>query len=246
MNSPLQDRTLKTSCKNCIFAVYDNDTQISCSFDRIQKFKELDKVFEAFDHEKEFYVINSLCNLYRPLHWNGGVLDKNKAFEESSISYNIYIDCTNLTPEFENKIIDFVNTEYHNNKSTIILYHSIDADSELRKRVIDIYKALCGKVYIASCLNKDEYIHNACMKLKSSYIINIKENDRFDNGILSSINNIINVDLKKFLVIKHKDVYVIASTIYKIENIDFAHGGYQDSKNSIIEKIKDTNLYVEI
>lgn len=57
-----------TSCKECIFAVYDYKTQIGCDLDRIEAYRKKgdDVVLEAYDNEKEFFVINNYkCSCFR-------------------------------------------------------------------------------------------------------------------------------------------------------------------------------------
>jgi len=246
MSLPLPDHTLKTSCKNCIFSIYEGDTQKDCQFDRINKFKSLDKVIEAYDNEKEFYVINGLCNLSRPLSWNGGVSDKNKALEESSVNYKIYFNCEDLTSEFKNRILQFSQNSYYNTKYSITLYHDLNASQDLKKEIIDIYRASNQKIYITSCRNIDEYLHNACLNSKEAYSINIKNADTFDLDILSKINNKINLDLNKGLVIKNGTVYVISNTIYKIENLENQYNSFSKTFEGLLQKVQNTNLYFEI
>jgi len=54
-----QKYPITTSCKNCVFAIYDGKTQTGCEFDRINKFKATGTdIIEAYDDEKEFYVID--------------------------------------------------------------------------------------------------------------------------------------------------------------------------------------------
>lgn len=50
-----------TSCKNCFFAKYDNNTQVDCCVGLVDKYRESAtvEVVEAYDHQKEFYVINN-------------------------------------------------------------------------------------------------------------------------------------------------------------------------------------------
>lgn len=57
-----------TACKDCIFAVYEENTQTSCYLnviDRIRNSENLE-VLEAYDEEKEFYVVNKTkCPYFR-------------------------------------------------------------------------------------------------------------------------------------------------------------------------------------
>lgn len=60
--------THHTACKDCIFAVYDGNTQTSCYLNVIDRIKMVEQleVLEAYDEEKEFYVINKTkCPYFR-------------------------------------------------------------------------------------------------------------------------------------------------------------------------------------
>lgn len=58
---------IHTSCKDCIFAEYNGITQIGCQFGLIEKHKD---VIEAYDNEKEFYIINQrICLNKRTQEW---------------------------------------------------------------------------------------------------------------------------------------------------------------------------------
>ena len=64
------NNVVTTSCKNCAFAHYIENTQVSCDINRIDKFKENGvKILEAEDNEKEFYVIQTLCSGFRSEAW---------------------------------------------------------------------------------------------------------------------------------------------------------------------------------
>lgn len=62
---------IHTACKNCVYAKYENITQTDCYLDYINKFKEKNlEIIEAYDNEKEFYVINNKkCIGYRDNSW---------------------------------------------------------------------------------------------------------------------------------------------------------------------------------
>lgn len=51
---------LHTSCKGCIFAVYQDITQIGCLIGELDKFRKFDRdILEAYDEEKEFFILNN-------------------------------------------------------------------------------------------------------------------------------------------------------------------------------------------
>lgn len=53
---------IHTSCKNCVFAEYKGKTQIGCELGRIENFGK--DVVECMDEEKEFFIINRVCNAF--------------------------------------------------------------------------------------------------------------------------------------------------------------------------------------
>ena len=58
---------ISTSCKNCYFAEYKDKTQSGCKLNRLEKYRNLNaNVVEAYDDDKEFYVIqDKICVYYR-------------------------------------------------------------------------------------------------------------------------------------------------------------------------------------
>jgi len=91
MKSNHQDKSLRTSCKECIFSVYTDNTQTGCRADRLEKFETTGRLIEAYDDDKEFYVIDCLCNCFRPPTWNGGKADLEKAINEIKPSFVIAV-----------------------------------------------------------------------------------------------------------------------------------------------------------
>lgn len=83
------EKTLDAICKNCIFAEYDGDTQTGCAFNIIDKVKRYtDKeVLEAYDEEKNFYVIKDfVCPYQRGKVWQDSREDNNyKEIAESEV-----------------------------------------------------------------------------------------------------------------------------------------------------------------
>ena len=56
---------LYTSCKDCKFAIYNEATQTGCQADQIERFGE-ENIVEAYDKDKEFYVIKTVCPYMTP------------------------------------------------------------------------------------------------------------------------------------------------------------------------------------
>lgn len=70
---------LFTRCKDCVFAVYDNGTQIGCEHNRIGKYKPLGKVESEEFGNKKSYLIKGACMKTRNQEW----LNKTKSNNEN-------------------------------------------------------------------------------------------------------------------------------------------------------------------
>lgn len=247
MKSQHQDQKFPTSCKDCVFAIYENNTQVSCGFDRINKFK--DSVIEAYDDDKEFYVIKKFCNLYRNNKWNNGVPDKEKAKIESSINYDVFIDCSDINEENKNTIIESINSNKYllpTNKQRITLYHEASLAKHQRSMVMSVFHYTGGRCLISSCSSKYEFLHNSIVDGSQSYYVNLRTDQSFNNGIFDLINTKILDELCRYLIVKSGDVYFISTTLYKIESNETASQDFVKNNESIIDKIKGTDLYIEL
>lgn len=69
MNKPIS--LIHTPCKNCIFAMYDDNVQIGCDMDYLDKYRKTSaQILEVYDNDKEFFVINDKkCLGYRDDKW---------------------------------------------------------------------------------------------------------------------------------------------------------------------------------
>jgi len=94
---------LHTSCKNCVFATYEeNRTQTGCALSYLEIYRaQKTEILEVYDANSEFYVINEKkCPGYRENSWfmqygleNSSVEDKlNKFYEMNKINYLLVIN----------------------------------------------------------------------------------------------------------------------------------------------------------
>lgn len=83
-------QAVHTPCKQCVFATYDNITQIGCALNYLDKyrFNNID-ILEAYDEDKEFYVINGKkCLGYRENKWFEQFDLQNSSLEDKIAKYN--------------------------------------------------------------------------------------------------------------------------------------------------------------
>lgn len=258
MNSQQQDhKTINTSCKECLFAIYEGKTQTGCGFNRIQKF---DNVIEAYDEEKEFFVIPRLCNYYRNKSWNNGFIDHAKARKESALTFDIFFDFNTINEDFMNRATDLI--EYNNwgNNHLVseeafydltkleyrIFHNQIPKD---QRKIISLFYMKHPNVSLTvNEFNDNIFIHDKLTKTRNTYHLIINANSEFDTDIITKINNLINDDMKKALVVKHKNLYVISNLAYKVQITSSEEHSilYNVNRDKILESIQNTDFYIEI
>ena len=67
MSDEKQLSQVHTTCRNCVFAKWDEGTQIGCKLNKLDDYKEAGiEVLDATDNELQFNVINGrFCVFYR-------------------------------------------------------------------------------------------------------------------------------------------------------------------------------------
>jgi len=101
---------MHSPCKNCVFAKYEGITQTDCRLGLIDRYKQTDfiDILEAYDEEKEFYIINGKkCAGYREQNYfesrklqDTSIEEKTKYIQNTlKLKYLAIIDCKNRTPE---------------------------------------------------------------------------------------------------------------------------------------------------
>lgn len=238
-----QGQFKQTSCKECVFAIYSGNTQTECMADRISKFKPY--VVEAYDDEKEFFVIDKICNLFRPSGWNNGIVDVQKAKNESSITFDVLINCDKITEQYvENIKRELKNISYPDKKIKIYLFQSSQSNKYEKQVAFQLYQELKDCV-ISIYFDKAEYIYGILQKSNSTFHIIIDENNI--NGIselLLKVNSAIVDDLKRFILCKSVNKLFISNMAIKIlyQNLYF---DYDNVMSSFLENAKKENLYTE-
>lgn len=236
------NNTIKTSCKNCTFAIYQDKAQVGCLANRIEKF-DPSTVIEAYDDENEFYVINRFCNLYRDkVSWNNGKPDTDKAQDESKVLFDIFINCDKISEVIKNNITCWwrdIKSNYGKDKVRVFLFHSSNITKDKISIIKTLFKEISAKNIIVSYDN-DLTLHSNITNSTFSYHIIC---DEIELGILDKINYEINYNLKKAIVIKYKDNYIISNLAYKIESFQNQCFSYSVNIKKIIDNAKQEGIY---
>jgi hypothetical protein len=244
MKSQLHDQEIKTNCKNCQCAIYEGKTQTDCAFDRIKGFG--DNVVEAYDLEKEFYVIKRFCNYYRSPKWNDGKLDLDKIKHESAISFDVVIVCDDLTEESDaNNLLDVVaKSNYYKDKLNISLVHSSKASTNVRKNILKVFMEL--KCNLTDAIDLNEFLHHFLGSSRATYHVVLDMSNISIINELFKANDIINKDLKPVTLFNIREAKIISNIVYRLESGMSGESDYSINVAHAISKSIESNTYVDI
>lgn len=245
MKSQQVDQKIKTNCKDCAFAIYNENTQTSCAFDRISKFGE--DAIEGYDNDKEFYVIDRLCTYYRNTSWGYSKNDIDKVQKESALGFDLIFDCNNINSNQVQIISYFLNNnKYYDTKLNITLLHNYENYSTVKDSISSVAKNSDTKINITVCENIENHMHQLLLKSKNGYHCFIRYPELLETNMLHKLNNYVNTDLNKLIVANVNGIEFISNFIYKIFNNMHNNHSYFQNIGQIIKDCKDKNMYIEI
>jgi hypothetical protein len=238
MKSTPQEK-IKTSCKDCLFAIYNGKTQVSCAANRISLFG--DHVLEAFDDDKEFYVIDRFCNYHRQTEWNNGEIDFQKLKKETDIPFDLFVSAKDIV---SNDLIQILfNLKYDHDKIKISLFHHIDEDvnmDEVRKLV------KLTNCEVSACFDINKHLHNSIIGSSNNYHAVLMNYNKHKIEKLDSINSVINNELRQAIIFNLNGVEFISNIAYKLESLSNDSISYIENLTSLKEKSLQAKMYIEI
>lgn len=202
---------MKTSCKNCTFAIWDDKTQIGCEFNRLDKFKELDLVEELQEESYRYYLINRVCNACTKGKHS---VEEVREYIRPSVDYILVHSSSDA--QLDKRIDEIRELNY----KPEVLYIVIGPDQNAK----EIYIKYCDvgtKLLVTSCLHELDDESMACIgmsKSKSRYCTTFSSNKEIPKNLIEVIDNIINDELEQFICIRSNDFHgaTIAGNINKV------------------------------
>jgi hypothetical protein len=242
---------IHTACKDCIFAVYKEKTQVDCKLNKIEKIKKEGlNVIESFDDDKEFFVIdNHICTTYR-----NELLFKDKTVDE-------HIELVKKQAKPRIACIVLVKSDNDNElKETI---HSIINQSEEFSEVIFLLMSDIKPSKVMNVLEKnnakfkwsikqiiDNYwegsksINVAIQRSRSTYASVFNSGFIVPKDFVKQICDAIVEDLKRFILLKpiDKDNNALTFQVYAFNALRGNEEAFVDETNekpvnSFIDKI---------
>lgn len=230
-----QINPIHTCCKNCVFAKYDNKTQIGCELNFIEKYKNSGAVIlEAYDEDLEFYLINTKkCLGYREdsyfkkRNMNDSTIEEKVSYfhTNNKIDYLLVINLRNFNEESLDVLKDQIkNISVTPRKIIFIRYtHQSPAfeysiiQNFLKETNLDCEWRL--QTMLSSDLNDEEILHNIInLNKKYRFILSVNELTENIADLVAKANDIVHNNLGHFQILSDKNkknkIFSVASYRY--------------------------------
>jgi len=117
---------IRTVCRDCIFAIYDEKTQTGCKFGRLQQYKKWGVPIEEVTEGKlKFKAIEALCCFARANSWEHH--DKPDAMALARAEATVSFDCIIMADEidFANELTNHVDVTVKSAKDQVLPFKRI-------------------------------------------------------------------------------------------------------------------------
>jgi hypothetical protein len=212
---------IHTSCKDCVFSLYDNITQTDCALNYISKYREKNvEILEAYDDQKEFYIINDKkCLGYRENKWfekfsmeNATIEAKIEKFRETNyIDYLMLIDLKNFDGKKFDRLKDAVKScDIKPKKMIFVRYQSCKIfHFDKIKEFFDNIETNCKwriQTMVDDSLTNADILHNV-VNLNKGYrfVVSINNFTNDINNIINKANSIVYDELDHLTAIRNTD-----------------------------------------
>lgn len=210
---------MDTSCKDCIFAQYDGNTQTDCKLNLISQYRQFKQVDDCYDNEKEFYVIrNTLCMRNRNSTWKYTNLTLDEQITQLKAEIRPKLDLLINLNEF--KTLDDIDTTFANISNCVdklVVFNSnFNNDS-----ILEIIKKYQNNIKLWEVIHVlDNRLFNSSIE---KYILTNKDNgyytiltepitQQFDANFFFefAISN-----LSAFSIVKKNNIVIIDKSVYR-------------------------------
>jgi len=241
-----------SSCKNCVFAIYENKTQTGCAIQYLDRYRNITDIIEAYDDEKEFYIVNNKkCLGYRENSWfkdKGDapltIEDKKKIVLDSNhIDYVLFVDLKYFQSKDLNTLANQIQSLKIKPKKIIFIRYQKDQKPEHTfdsiKKVLDDSKLDC-LWRIQTIVNDDshyEILNNAVnLNKKYRFFCGIKKPSDKLNRVVALADDIVYNKLEGFVIIsdQNKHVILFSGGMYRYSSVVHKTNLLKEQKNYIL------------
>lgn len=203
---------ISTSCKGCCFAIFENNNQIGCRFNRLDKFIEVGKTTYRDNSglDKSHYVIETICNTCRDEKWSEKY-DNPELQVKEEIKPRVHAFVVDLSEDginvMQNRIMASIKSLMAMEIVPKVL-HILIQNSKLNREINDILAQATGlgkgiKVNIGMTygMNRiEDMVDTAVSLVEQPYYMVVKSGDKVSKDYLSKLDKAINSDLKPIIM----------------------------------------------
>ena len=247
-NQSEKPRHLQTNCKTCVFATYDGGTQVACEAGRVEKYEKQGLLIEAYDNDKEFYVIDTLCNFLRPPHWNDGKADLDLAYSEVAPTHTIIIFLDGVTNESKEEILQNIcDIDYDRAKIRVLLSQDGNASKRQKQIAMELFtefKCKEGFAGVAIKVNLDDKFrdYDLFRSSQTSYCTRVRIGTSIPKHLFSEIHDTLNKKLTRAVVFDKSGIKTISHPLVLASFMQ--HKNYEEFEKSVIEESKEHDLFI--
>ena len=207
-----ESQVLVTSCKDCVFAIYEGKTQNGCSRGKLDILKNRGvSVVEAEDLTKEFFVVKAMCFDYRPPEWGDAYEGKEeeRLSKEQLLRYNVGIIIDKDNPLEGIKSTFESLTSQVRKPNRVIIANNTD-ESDFKKFVTEIEKKID---------NKDDKIQIVIIDLMDNFheIDHVDTDCGIVDEMFTKFGNGYYVILKSGSILKENSIQALSDAVGKYQ-----------------------------
>ncbi len=205
---------INTSCKDCVFSTWEDDTQIGCELGKIELYRERGTaIIEGFDDEdKEFFVVKAWCSTYRDGLWKIAHSDKD-LYEQldqetyPKITYTIVMN--NLDKEGFQKTLESIKKQAFPARRVIVTCTSPENYMPILKYVKKDLEESYGTNFRVHCVGEEmpfeALLDDSFRMAVNGFYMGLKCGEEVPEDAVQLAHYALNKKLKSIALIKNGD-----------------------------------------
>lgn len=244
MKSKQLDKVAETSCKDCKFAIYEGKTQTGCEAGRAEVYMEKGMGFEAYDKDKEFYVVNTFCSYKIDKKYDLSLEDIKK-IRKKTFGIAVYLE--EESGDIEQTIKSICDIDYDHKSIYVCISHSYkmlrpEFTNKVKKYMRMIEDAGFYSIKVVVYGNEKQRDYNTFKEVaRQNYVTRLYAGDTIGKDTYKNIDEAINQDLERYVFFE--DATSCTILFKAINNRYLDHRDYDKMEDALREESKETDLY---
>ncbi len=207
---------VETCCKNCVFAKYEENTQVGCDLDRHLIFNPEENYRE--EDGKKSYIFDRFCTAFRPKEWKLILDDEEKkdlvaaVRDEIFPPLGIFIFLKTTVPNpinnLRNRINDLKEQTLGKPRYVVVINSKVEYNEEIHDILRKSFDFDETEFHIVQTLVDQEdllYVDDAFRHAKNGWIYVTRSNRKIRKDLFEIINHNINVKLNRVVLVEPVD-----------------------------------------